>query len=226
MACCSSCAEGHPVGCPEKTSADWGHPRPRLIRGQGPRLIRAADAQALGFVGPLLQMFSAINSARALGGEPCGSKYANLVQASGGRSKAAPYGSPGVWCNQVDAQAWLAQVKAVAGYVMTAARSLEPAKRPPSLASYFSTVEQLPQPSAWMAFGAGGCGDAVGQYIASIEQAACVLEQLDALGGAAIVPDLPPPPKSMTDQISAGISSVAIGAAVLMFALAAMKDKR
>ena len=174
----------------------------------------------------MLQLFSAINTARAMGGEPCGAKYANLVQASGGRSKAAPYGSPGVWCNQVDAQAWLAQVKAVAGYVKTAARSIEPAKRPAAIASYFSAVEQLPQPSAWMAFGAGGCGEAVGQYIASIEQGACVLEQLDALGGTAIVPDLPPPAKSATDQIAAGISSVAIGAAVLMFALAAMKKKQ
>lgn len=136
----------------------------------------------------------------------------HLVQAAGGRSKAAPYGFPGLWCNQVDAQAWWAQVKAVAGYVEAAAAGVP---EPAGLASYRQNLGALEEPSAWMAFGAGDCGEIVSSYIASIEQAACLLETLDAKAGT--VPGLPPPAAAPEDKL---MSAIGLGAAALLaFAL-------
>ena len=56
----------------EKMGANRVRSRARLIKfaptQTGPRLIRAGEPGSLGFVGPMLQLFSAINTARALGG--------------------------------------------------------------------------------------------------------------------------------------------------------------
>ena len=58
MACCQSCADGHPTGCAGKVGAN----RPRLIRAN------PSARGSLGFIGPMFSMIAAVNSARALGG--------------------------------------------------------------------------------------------------------------------------------------------------------------
>ena len=72
MSCCDDCAEGRPTGCAGKVGANRNQPRARLYKfaptKTAPRLIRRGEPASLGFVGPMLQLFSAINTARALGG--------------------------------------------------------------------------------------------------------------------------------------------------------------
>jgi len=123
-----------------------------------------------------------------------GRYYAQLVQAAGGRSKTWPYGFPGVWCNEVDADAWWAQVQAVKVMANAAIPGAMGADFPGEMAvAYANQLKQLDDPDWYMAFGMGGCASAVSAMIANIEFGACLLEKLEAAGGAAVVPSAPDP---------------------------------
>ncbi len=226
MPCCSSCAEGHPAGCADWVGANRVDPRARgrQLAPSKPFLVR--NGQALGFIGPLLSMVSAVNTVRSLGAPGCGAEYMNLVQAAGERSKASPYGIPGLWCNVEDATAWHQTVLTVRGLVVEAGRSLDPANVPPELAAWLSTVDQLPEPSNWMAFGFGDCGEVVAAYIAAIEKGACMLELLKGAGATPLVPSVGPPPKSLPGQLGGGIASLAVGAGLLFLGYLALTSKR
>jgi hypothetical protein len=109
---------------------------------------------------------------------------------------------------------------------MNAARSLDPKDVPPELAGFVSALSKLKEPSAFMAFGMGGCGEAVNQYIAAIELGACMLEIVTAAGASPIVPGIGPVPETASEQLTAGISSLAIGAAVIALAYVALRGNR
>jgi hypothetical protein len=189
-----------------------------------PYLIR--NGQPLGFIGPVLSLVSAVNTVRALGAPAgCGGAYMHLVQASGERSKASPYGFPGLWCNVEDATAWHQTVESVKAHVVNAARGLQPADVPPQLATWFSTVSQLKEPSEWMAFGFGDCGEVVASYIAAIEGGACMLELLAGAGATPLIPDVGPVPESPSQQIGGAISGLAAGAGVLILAYLALRSR-
>jgi len=149
----------------------------------------------------------------------------HLVQAAGGRSRAAPYGSPGIWCNEEDATAWWVQVQTVAQMVTDASRSIEPKDVPPELSAYKSGLAKLEEPSKFMAFGLGGCGEAVASYIASIEHGACMLDLLAAAGATTMAPDIGPPPAAWFDQFTGGAGSVLAGAGLLFLAYLAFQNR-
>ncbi len=233
MPCCSSCAGANrnvleeltPRLAPTQPLAGARRPGgPFLRRPGGPVLIRAG--QPLGFVRPLLSLVSAVNMARALGApEGCGGAYMHLVQASSSRSKAAPYGFPGMWCNVEDATAWHQSVESVKDHVTTAARGLEPKDVPPELAAWFSMVSQLEKPSEFMAFGFGNCAEVVASYIAAIEGGACMLELLEGAGATPLIPDIGPVPDSPGDILGSATTSLAIGAGLLFLAYVALTNR-
>lgn len=127
----------------------------------------------------------------------CGEAYANLVQASGGRTPEFPHGQlvpgsgvPSLWCNQTDADAWYSQARHVFGLVRGAWNALMEAENKAqnfdasravrdSVTSYETEHGRLKEPSVWMAFGAGGCSQAVADYIANIRNGACQLDLLN-----------------------------------------------
>lgn len=130
----------------------------------------------------------------------CGESYAaSLFVASGGRTIEDPYDKP--WCGETDAEAWKAQADHVFSLVRAGWNALmglanerrdwsETQALDASVTAYETEHGALPEPSFWMAFGAGGCGEAVATMHANIRTGACVLERLNAaigrLGGAAI----------------------------------------
>lgn len=113
------------------------------------------------------------------GADPCGQSFAHLVQAQG-RTKSNATGN---WCNEEDAKAWLGQAHRVAAMVREAAsRGGMPADWQRDAAAYLGRVAELPESSFTMAFGMGGCGEAVDAAVGSIEEAACLLERAQAAG--------------------------------------------
>ena len=130
----------------------------------------------------------------------CGDKYSHLLRASGERTVDSPFST---WCNEPDAEAWYGQatyVKKLQREAWNALMRIENEKgvypetaklRAPSDA-YEANYDGLPQPSAWMAFGMGGCAEAIQEMIGNIRQGACVLEKLNdalvAYGSGAIDP--------------------------------------
>lgn len=122
----------------------------------------------------------------------CGDKYTHLLKASGGRTTDEPFSS---WCNEADAEAWFAQATYVHKLQVQAWNALMKLENDrdawpktdaikPAAEAYDSTFQSLPEPSAWMAFGAAGCAEAIGEMIANLRQGACILEQLnDAIEG-------------------------------------------
>lgn len=147
--------------------------------------------------------------------EGCGLAYTDLVRATGGRTEQYPNGQlipesglPSLWCNQTDAEAWAAQAGAVFKLVRGAWNALMKAENEAndwthtealraSVTAYDQEYESLPEPSLWMAFGAGGCSKAVAAMIANIKNGACQLELLNRAlqeRGAGIVPAPAPGP--------------------------------
>lgn len=160
--------------------------------------------------------------------EGCGANYLHLVQAAGGLTKQFPHGEmapgtgiPSLWCSEPQAQAWAAQAKHIFGLVRAAWDALMAAENKArdwtqttavraSVTAYEKDYADLPAPSFWMAFGLGGCADAVARMIANIENGACQLDLLNrALQnvGAGVVPGpfAPPPGTGFFDVQGIGL---------------------
>lgn len=134
------------------------------------------------------------SSSTLAGPSSCSGKYSYLVQAADGRSKSWPYGKPGIWCNEVDAEAWYAQVKYVRGLCKAAVQQVHPDQRPVDLMNlYDDQWETMDDPDWYMAFGLGGCSEAVSSMIANLETGACLLEVLEGVGSTLPIPSTPPP---------------------------------
>lgn len=150
-----------------------------------------------------------------------GRHYAALVQAVGGRSKTWPYGVPGLWCNVVDAEAWFAQVHAVEGMINAAAPGAIGADFPTAMAAaYANQIKALDDPDWYMAFGAGGCAEAVSAMISNIEFGACLLEKLEEAGGASVVPSVPTPEAPGEQMLNTGLI---VAGVVMALVIAARK---
>ena len=109
----------------------------------------------------------------------CGEHFADLVRA-GGRTETNRFGA---WCNVEDAQAWHSQAENVLGMVKRAVASTTiPAGLSAKVEAYNADFDALPTPSQFMAFGFGGCSDAVAKSVAFIERGGCLLELLEGAG--------------------------------------------
>jgi len=161
-------------------------------------------------------------------GGPCGSKYAYLVQAAGGRTKAVPFNH---WCNVEDAKAWHAQAKHVRQLVRNALKGASlPGPIAQQVNTYQSAADSLPEPSELMAFGFGGCGEAVNAMVLNIESGACVLEMIETENIPVVAPgsNLPAPESSgggFFDNLVGGAAVGSIGTLILIYFAAKALDR-
>jgi len=112
MACCSSCADGHPSGCASKVGAN----RPYLIRGGAP----------LGFIGPLMSAVSAISTARSLGAFgscPEARTAGNRLYSAPWEGSAPTYGELSDWYDKAEEE--IGRAKQTQGVPAVALNKLE-----------------------------------------------------------------------------------------------------
>lgn len=160
----------------------------------------------------------------------CGARYADLIQASDGRTPDAPYSSviPGapLWCNEPDAQAWYAQATHIFKLQRAAWNELigvenetgdheRSRKISPSATAYENAYFALDDPDFYMVFSAGGCAEAIDAYIANMRMGVCVLDRLNQaledLGSGTIDPGFVGKPGSWVPWAVAGAAVTAIG---------------
>lgn len=151
----------------------------------------------------------------------CGSKYAYLVQAAG-RTKAKPFDN---WCNVEDAQAWYSQAQSVRQMVQIAiAGKTLPSQLSAQIEAYKNATAKLPKPSQTMAFGFGGCSEAVNAAITNIELGACMLEQIEGAGAAVHVPGSTLPPSSSIFDFTGPLTGIA-GMIAIYFLVQALEKR-
>lgn len=125
-----------------------------------------------------------------------------LVQAADGRTKDNPYGGAlGVLCDASDVGAWKSQANYVEQLVETARVEAEKidfwaVSGLHQLGLYRKQYRELPDDLLYVF----NCGESVNSIIANIENGACVLELLQAIGAKTAAPGAPKPTPPLTTQ--------------------------